>query len=106
MDTVSHASREVSTKPGQIHARLLEAAVRGRLLTDPASRERAAIEAGAQLAGVDAERRATGIVCPACGRASVWFYLAPTRLRRARCNHRESCGWTGGVDELLVGRAA
>jgi len=89
----------------RVPARLLDSAVRGRLMTDPASRERAAVDAGATLTGVDSQRRASGILCPACGRPSVWYYLSPTRLRRARCNHRSSCGWTGGIELLLAGAA-
>jgi hypothetical protein len=89
-----------------VPARLRDSAVRGRLMTDPASRERAALEAGGTITGNEGARRAAGIRCPACGRPSVWYYLAPTRLRRARCNHRQTCGWIGGVDELLAGMAA
>lgn len=88
-----------------VPSRLRDSAVRGRLMTDPESRERAAIGAGATITGGTGLRRATGVVCPACGRASVWFYLAPTRLRRARCNHRSTCGWTGGLELLLAGAA-
>lgn len=89
-----------------VPARLRDHAVRARLHSDPDSRERAAIELGARIVGASGASRATGITCPACGRASVWFYVAPSRLRRAQCNHRESCGWAGGLDELLVGWAA
>jgi hypothetical protein len=103
----SPAAPALRAAAAELHvpARLRDSAVRGRLMTDPASRERAAVDAGATLAGGDARRRATGIVCPACGRPSVWYYLSPTRLRRARCNHRSSCGWTGGIELLLAGAA-
>jgi hypothetical protein len=90
----------------EIHvpARLRDHAVRARLRSDPVSRERAAAELGAVVSGTGSQQRATGVACPACRRPSVWFYVAPARLRGARCNHRNSCGWTGGLDELLGGR--
>jgi hypothetical protein len=96
------------TSRPEIHvpARLRDQAVRARLRWDPDSRERAAAQLGAAVVGQGERRRAAGIVCPACSRPSVWFYVAPAHLRRARCNHRESCGWAGGLEELLVGRAA
>lgn len=89
-----------------VPARLRDRAVRSRLLSDPDSRERVAAEIGARLGGEGEQRRATDIVCPACARASAWFYIAPSRLRRAMCNHRKSCGWVGGLEELLVAWAA
>jgi hypothetical protein len=94
------------TRP-EIHvpARLRDHAVRARLRSDPDSRERAAAELGAAVTGTGSQQRATSVACPACRRPSVWFYLAPARLRGARCNHRNSCGWTGGLDALLCGRA-
>jgi predicted RNA-binding Zn-ribbon protein involved in translation (DUF1610 family) len=72
---------------------------------DGAQRERVAVAAGATLTGAGAARRATHASCPACGRASVWFYISPERLRRARCNHVNSCGWTGPIRDLTVGGA-
>jgi hypothetical protein len=88
-----------------VPARLGRRAIDVRLAHDPASRERVAAELGASVLGEGERRRAEGITCPACGRASVWFYVAPDRLRRARCNHRNSCGWAGRLDELLGGAA-
>lgn len=92
--------------PLVVPARLRRHAIDVRLAHDPASRERVASEVGASLAGEGCHRRASGVTCPACGRASVWFYLSPERLRRARCNHRNTCGWTGPLDELLIRGAA
>ncbi len=89
-----------------VPARLRDQAVRARLMTDPDCRERAALELGAKLGGLGEQRRAGGIVCPRCGRPSVWFFIAPGRLRQARCNHRRSCNWAGRLDELLSGWAA
>lgn len=86
--------------------RLLDRAIGVRLASDPASRERIAAEVGAELAGTGDDRRAVHAPCPACGQPSAWFYLSPSRLRRARCNHRNTCGWTGTLDELLVRGAA
>ena len=70
---------------------------RRRLSTEPEVRERAAAFLGARVHA----RRAEAIVCPACGRASVWFWVEPGRMAGARCNHRNSCGWFGPLDQLL-----
>ncbi|MFZ5477204.1 MAG: hypothetical protein ACOZNI_10555 [Myxococcota bacterium] len=86
--------------------RLRDRATDVRLAHDPASRERIAAEIGADLAGAGLDRRAVHAPCPACGDRSVWFYLSPSRLRRARCNHRNTCGWSGALDELLLLGAA
>ena len=96
------ASRPVVRVP----ARLRDRAIGVRLSHDPAIREQIALEIGAQVVGTAAERRAVRGRCPSCGRASVWFYLAPQRWRGARCDHRESCGWEGRLDALLYERAA
>lgn len=85
-----------------VPARLREHAVSVRIAHDPDTRERIAADLGAAVTGASDARRATQISCPACARPSVWFYLAPSRLRRARCNHRGSCGWVGPLDELLL----
>ena len=70
---------------------------RYRLCTDRGTRERAAVWLEANLCGVRAER----IACPSCGRPSVWFYLEPGAKGTASCNHLNSCGWWGHLDELL-----
>ncbi len=90
----------------RVPARLRDRAVEVRLAHDRDSRERIAAELDARLVGQGTDRRATHAACPACGRLSVWFYLEPRRLRRARCNHRESCGWAGTLGDLLPRRAA
>jgi hypothetical protein len=89
-----------------VPARLRDRAVGVRLGFDPESRERVAAEIGATLAGEGLDRRAVRIPCPACGCPSVWFYLTPTRLRWARCNHRKSCGWKGPLEDLILRGAA
>ncbi len=76
-----------------------------RVGEDGAQRERIAIEAGATLTGAGPARRATHAACPSCGRASVWFFVSPERLRRAKCNHVNSCGWTGPIQDLIAGGA-
>jgi len=86
--------------------RLRDRAITVRLAHDPDSRERIATDLGATITGDARDRRATDIACPACARPSVWFYLSPSRLRRARCNHRNTCGWSGALDELLLLGAA
>lgn len=89
-----------------VPARLRDRAVGVRLGFDPESRERVAAEIGATITGDGTDRRAVRIPCPACGDPSVWFYIAPTRLRFARCNHRKSCGWKGPLEALLLRGAA
>jgi len=68
-----------------------------RLRTDRATRERAAQWLNARIVG----RRAERVLCPGCGRLSVWFWVEPGRQSTAICNHRNSCGWWGHLDELL-----
>ncbi len=85
-----------------VPARLRDHAVSVRIAHDPDTRERIAADLGAVVTGAADARRATQVACPACARPSVWFYLAPSRLWRARCNHRSSCGWVGSLDELLA----
>lgn len=90
----------------RVPARLRDRAIAARLRHDAPSREHVAQEIGAQIAGHGDSRRAVHVPCPACGEASVWFYVVPSRLSRARCNHRNSCGWSGTLDELLMRSAA
>ncbi len=99
-------TRSASSANILVPLRLRERAITVRLAHDPDSREQIATDLGATITGDARDRRATDIACPACARPSVWFYLSPSRLRRARCNHRKSCGWIGALDELLVRGAA
>ena len=94
-------TRPVLTVP----ARLAHRAIQVRLAHDAASRERVAMQVGAKLLGEGGRQRATGILCPSCGRPSVWFYLSPDRMTRAHCNHRNSCSWAGQLEDLLHGAA-
>ena len=68
-----------------------------RLRSDPTTREAAAQELGARISG----DRATRILCPSCQRLDVYFFIQPEKQVRAYCNHRNSCGWAGHLDELL-----
>jgi hypothetical protein len=74
---------------------------RYRLRTSREVGERAARWLDAHLTGTRAER----IPCPGCGRPSVWFWLEPGRMSTAVCDHRNSCGWWGHLDELLDARS-
>lgn len=73
-----------------------ERAAREALRNDPAARARWAVALGARITS----DRAYGIRCPSCGRASVWFALSPHSWAGAACNHRNSCGWAGFLDQL------
>ncbi len=70
---------------------------RALLRTDRATRERAAAWIGARIVS----NRAEGIECPSCGRPSAWFWLDPGRQSTASCDHKNSCGWWGHLDDLL-----
>lgn len=45
------------------------------------------------LGGEITPDRAVKIPCPKCGRSSLWFWLDPTTMKTARCNHQNSCGF-------------
>lgn len=68
-----------------------------RLNTDADVRRRAAEYLDGKVRG----NRADAMLCPRCGRASVWFWVEPGRMKVAQCNHRNSCGWWGHLDALL-----
>ena len=40
-----------------------------------------------------------GILCPACGRRSVWWWIDAKVAHRARCNS-SSCGWSAPLHEV------
>lgn len=63
---------------------------------DPSWRARRAAEVGASIHG----EYARGAACPSCGRRSAWWALSPEKMVRAACSHRNSCGWTGHLEEL------
>lgn len=70
------------------------------LRDDPAMRRRLAELIGARVTGADGSERAKGAACPSCGQASVWWLIAPGRAVKAECDHRNTCGWSGFLDEL------
>lgn len=41
-----------------------------------------------------------GLPCPSCGRHDVWAPIEPLRSAAAYCNHRRTCGWVGGLNEI------
>ena len=76
-------------------------ALQDNLKTNPGVRMAAAVELGARIT----DGRAEKMVCPGCGRKSLWFYIQPRldATPQAMCQHRNSCGWTGYIDTLLGG---
>ena len=88
--------------PISVPPELARAVAARRLATDPEVRRRAAEHLNATVR----ESRAERIPCPKCGRPSVWFWLDPSRMRTARCNHRNSCGWYGRLEDLLEPQGA
>ena len=64
--------------------------------TDPKLREEAARRVGAKIV----DNRATRAPCPQCGKESVWWWIEPTSMVTAQCDHRNTCGWYGPVFEL------
>jgi len=95
-------SRRASEPPRRIvvPSHRVQSAIRHRLAHEPGARRRLAEHLGASSRGSGREERAVGLTCPACGRPSVWFLIAPERATRARCNHANSCGWSGPITEL------
>ena len=93
------AARGVRPAPGrsEVKADRVRRRARRLLRTDRDTRERAAGWVGARLVS----NRAEGIGCPSCDRPSVWFWLDPGRQSTACCDHRNSCGWWGHLDQLL-----
>jgi hypothetical protein len=92
--------RRNAAKIAEINARLAKGEggdrERQRLLnTDPALRESLGLQSGGRLVpgAVPAIRGAT---CPACGQNAVWWAVTSGN---ARCNHQNSCGWSGRVAE-------
>ncbi len=90
------------SEPVTMPPELARAVAARRLATEPDVRRRAAEHLQAAIGETRAER----IGCPKCGRPSVWFWLDPSQMKTARCNHRNSCGWYGRLEELLDGVGA
>lgn len=85
-------SRQVRARPGLGRRR-----ARQMLNNEFGARERAATYLCARVVNGRAEE----IACPGCGRESAWFYLAPGQQTTATCDHKNSCGWFGFLDQLL-----
>ena len=66
-----------------------------RLKTEPAARLLLARELQGAIRG--APETASAILCPACTRRSVWFFIEPEGKTSASCN---SCGWWGSLYDL------
>lgn len=69
-----------------------------RLREEPAVRMALAKELGAKVVGEPP--KASGVVCPSCGKKSIWFYIDVDRMTTARCNHQNSCGYWGSLYDL------
>lgn len=67
-----------------------------RLKEDPDLRTAHGLALGGRVVG----DRIEGVLCPQCGRGSIWWPIAPIRNPRALCSHRRSCGWSGWLDTL------
>ncbi len=60
------------------------------------AREKKASDLGATITDGVARK----IKCPSCGRKTVWFGIDPEPKKSAECNHKNSCGWFGFVNNL------
>jgi len=69
-------------------------------LMEPGARQAVGVELGGVIAGIGADARIVGVVCPQCGRADVWFPIEPRGKGAASCNHRNTCGWWGWLEDL------
>jgi hypothetical protein len=69
-----------------------------RLKTEPAARLGLARELQGTIRGMP--ETASSILCPACNRRSVWFFIEPEGKTSASCNHQNSCGWWGSLYDL------
>ena len=90
-------SRRTLTLP----PRRREAVMQALLRREPESRRRLGEHLGGHRCGDGEAERVEGLPCPACARPSAWFWVAPRRATRARCQHRNSCGWDGPLTELV-----
>jgi predicted RNA-binding Zn-ribbon protein involved in translation (DUF1610 family) len=70
---------------------------RSKVYTDH-ERHGLAVSMGARIRG----DRARDVLCPMCGKRSVWFYVSMTghTFGGAACAHRNSCGWAGSLRAL------
>ena len=55
---------------------------------------------GASLNGYNNGKTISKVVCPSCGRRSFWWWIEPSGMLKAKCNHANSCGHTAWLDQL------
>lgn len=67
---------------------------------DPRTRELMGLALGGHLISGPSGERIEDVLCPGCGRRSVYWYLRPRGTSHALCEHRQTCGWHGWIDEL------
>jgi hypothetical protein len=73
-----------------------------RLRTDPGTRARLGEARSGKLSSEGSNASIKGVVCPSCGRPSVWWPIYPRcTAGNARCAHLNSCGWWGPLSTFL-----
>ena len=72
---------------------------RDSLKTCPHTREALGVALGGQVRGEQVRK----VPCPRCGRAAVWYVINPLSRVSASCDHRNSCGWYGQLEQLKQG---
>ena len=104
LDLLPVAQRQASPRPQpaplRVPPRRRDAVAEALLNREPDARRRLDLHLGGHLGGEGDAERIDGICCTACGRTSVWFWVAPRQATRARCHHHKTCGWTSGLVEL------
>lgn len=66
------------------------------------TRRRIAVDLAARPTGGGTDiERAKGLLCVGCGRPDLYFFIDPKKMTRAHCAHRNSCGHTVQLWELL-----
>lgn len=78
-----------------------QAATRPELKTDPDARRAWMLAAGGKSRGEGDRERVVDVPCPGCERPAVWAWVRPSVWAGAGCEHRDSCGWTGWLDQLV-----
>lgn len=71
----------------------------GARFRDPAYRREVARSAGAAISVRSSGEIAHGARCPACDRASAWWAIDAYRSTYAHCDHLDTCGWSGKIEE-------
>jgi hypothetical protein len=59
------------------------------------------VSVGMQAGGRETGGRITRATCPRCRQPSAWWWVQPDRWLGAACDHRQSCGWAGGVGDVI-----